>query len=367
MGKNSQSDAYLLTGRAMWQAGLSIVEIMVAMTLGLLLLTAIGSFYAAQSRNQRELSNQFAQIENGRYAMDILSKYLENAGYYGRYAYMDALPDVSSALPSACETNPQNMYTTSSVATVLAFAIQGATSATMASTFSCIPSANLYADNDAFLVREVDPTVIASSALNVRNVYLQSVARLKDPIIATGNNAASFTLTNIDGSSGDILHYPIRIFYIGRCVDLSGSSCASGSDAPTLRMLELGDTGTSTGFTDTPLVEGIERMVVEYGLDMAGSNHTITNASGVTSVVQYDGAPDTYLRSLTTTDQWARVVSLRITLLARANSITAGYTDSRTYTLATGMSYTPSGSSASYKHKLYRKTIYLNNVGARRR
>ncbi|SCK31048.1 PilW family protein [Vogesella sp. LIG4] len=367
MGTDSQSNANLLMMKNHTQFGFSIVEIMISMTLGLLLLTAVGAFYVAHSRNQRELDNQFVQIENGRYAMDVLSKYVQIAGYYGRYTYMDDFPDASATMPSACETNPQYMYTTASGTNALAFAVFGAVSATMSSAFTCLPSANLYSDNDAFLVREVDPTPIASGALVARNVYLQGVARLRDPVIATGSNAASFNLTNLDGSAGDIQRFLARTFYIGRCVDTSGTTCVSGSDAPTLRMLELGDTGVATGYTDTPLVEGIERMVIEYGLDMAGSNHTVTNASGINIVVQYDGAPDTYTRTPSTTDQWARVVALRITLLARSNVITAGYTDSNVYTLASGVTYTPTGNAAKYKHKLFRKTIYLNNVGARRR
>ncbi|MFC3530953.1 PilW family protein [Vogesella facilis] len=366
MGKDRQPDADLLKMRNR-QAGLSIVEIMIAMTLGLILLTAVGGFYVAQHRNQRELSNQFAQIENGRYAMDVLTKYLENAGYYGNYVYMDDFPSASASLPSACETSFQYMYSTATGTNALAFAVQGATSATISATFPCIPSANLYSDNDAFLVREVDPSPVASSSLVGRNIYLQAVARLKGPVITTGSNVASFTLTNLDGSAGEIRRYPPRIFYIGRCLDASGGTCSSGSDVPTLRMLELGDTGTATGFSDSPMVEGIERMVIEYGLDLKGSNHSYVDASGVTQVVQYDGAPDSYSRSLTTTNEWARVVALRITLLARAGKITAGYSDTRSYTLASGVSYTPSGTAANYKRKLFRKTIYLINVGSRRK
>lgn len=347
------------------QAGLSIIEIMIAMTLGLLLLTAVGAFYVAQSRNQRELSNQFGQIENGRYALDVLTRYLENAGYYGHYVYMDEFPRATDTMPAACETDPQYLYLTSTGTNALAFAVQGAASPTMAATFPCLNSSNLYADNDALLVRSVDPTIVASGVLNARNVYLQAVARLNYPVIATGANAASFTLTSLSGTPGDIRRYPVRIFYVSRCVEASGGVCASGSDSPTLHMLELGDTGSSTGFTDSPLVENIERLVVEYGLDMAGSNHTYKDASG-TRVLQHDGTPDVYRRQPSTTDEWARVVALRLTVVARAANITAGYTDTRSYTLASGVSYTPSGTAANYRRKLFRKTVYLTNVGTRR-
>ena len=364
MGKNSRSDANLLTVKQR-QSGLSVIEIMIAMTLGLLLLTAVGAFYVAQSRNQRELSNQFGQIENGRYALDILTKYLQNAGFYGHYVYMDAFPRDTETMPPACETDPPHMYLTTTGTNALAFAVQGAASPTMAATFPCLNSSNLYADNDALLVRSADTTIVASGALSARNVYLQAVARLDYPVIATGANNASFTLVNLDGSAGDIRRYPVRIFYVSRCVEASAGLCATGSDSPTLHMLELGDTGSTTGFTDSPLVEGIERLVVEYGLDMAGSNHTYKDASG-TRVLQHDGAPDVYRREPANTDEWARVVALRLTVVARAANITAGYTDTRSYTLASGVSYTPSGVAASYRRKLFRKTVYLTNVGSRR-
>ncbi|WP_339337986.1 PilW family protein [uncultured Oceanicoccus sp.] len=64
-----------------YQRGFSLIELMIAMTLGLLL-TAGAMQFMASTRQTFELNNDISRIqENGRIAMDILVKDLRMAGY----------------------------------------------------------------------------------------------------------------------------------------------------------------------------------------------------------------------------------------------------------------------------------------------
>src|SRR6266853_1707867 len=83
--------------------GFSLIELMIAMTIGLLILAGLVTLFVNTSQSQQALQRSAQQIENGRYAMDVLIQDLHHAGYYGRYsAYSDG-----TTLPDPCITgNP---------------------------------------------------------------------------------------------------------------------------------------------------------------------------------------------------------------------------------------------------------------------
>lgn len=68
--------------RAKGQAGLTLLELMISLSLGLLLLTGIGTIYVGSNQTYR-VQEQNARIqESGRYALDILGRSLRQAGYW---------------------------------------------------------------------------------------------------------------------------------------------------------------------------------------------------------------------------------------------------------------------------------------------
>src|SRR5207248_10917632 len=68
------------------QRGVSLVELMIAITLGLLVLATLASVFANSSRSRTELDRVSRQIENGRFAMEILTSDIKIAGFYGELA-----------------------------------------------------------------------------------------------------------------------------------------------------------------------------------------------------------------------------------------------------------------------------------------
>jgi type IV pilus assembly protein PilW len=64
------------------QAGLTLLELMIALTLGLLLLTGIGTIYIGSNQTYR-VQEQNARIqESGRYALDVIGRSVRQAGYW---------------------------------------------------------------------------------------------------------------------------------------------------------------------------------------------------------------------------------------------------------------------------------------------
>ncbi len=87
------------------EGGFTLVEMMIAMTIGLMLLAGMVTYFVNASGNQRELQRSGQQIENGRYALDSLIQDLHLAGFYGPYIGYTT----PGALPDSCDTAPAVM------------------------------------------------------------------------------------------------------------------------------------------------------------------------------------------------------------------------------------------------------------------
>ena len=144
--------------------------------------------------------------------------------------------------------------------------------------------------------------------------------------------------------------YIVRIYYVSSC-----SMC--GSDTiPTLKMLEF--VGGNPSLSLVPLVEGIENMQFEYGIDNVGG----LPPAGCVAVAG-DGAPDIYT-SAPNAAQWKDVMTVRVHLLARNDVITAGHTDGKSYNLGPAASAVSPG--GSFKRHVYSQLVRAVNPSGRR-
>jgi type IV pilus assembly protein PilW len=325
-------------------AGFSLIELMVALTLGLLLILAMASLLAQQNKARSELDKSAAQIENGRYALGLLQSDIQLAGFYGQNVGATAVPTV---LPNACEKADLSAIDAS-----LALPLQGYddVGSTMPSTLSGCLSADNHVDGTDILVMRRLQTSVAST-LDAKRIYIQTtpVGRVTD----RGENATSFTLQNKDGTAADIRAYVERIYFVSPCnVFESGeTTCTADADGgkpiPTLKRLELGVSGGATAFVLTPLVEGVEDMQLDYGVDTEGV-----------------GGPSYPFLQSPAVAQWPDVVAVNISLLVRNSAETVGHDDEKTYNLGLAGSVGPFGD--QYKRHVYSSSVRVVNVSSRK-
>jgi type IV pilus assembly protein PilW len=64
------------------QRGVTLIELMVSVTIGLLVVAGAGAIYLYASQTQRVLSERQNMFEGAKVALDIIGRDLENAGYY---------------------------------------------------------------------------------------------------------------------------------------------------------------------------------------------------------------------------------------------------------------------------------------------
>ena len=339
----------IVTGRQSMQLGMTLVELMVSITIGLFLVLGLVTLFASMSSTRSELDKSSRQIENGRYAIQMLSDETRHAGYYGSLVNSPALPSSVTSLPDPCSTD------LTVIRNSMGLPIQGYAGAASATTLSagnlgCLT--NYMANTAVLVVRRASTNVGFSSASF--NIQVSGCAGDAAPYLVLGDSTAgNFTLhknispgcTPITGAAlADITPYLTRIFFVSSCSTLTSSGACNDS-VPTLKRIDIAPAGRTT----TPLVEGIEDIQFDYGIDSS-----------------LDGAPDLYTSSATPTPtsltDWQNVMTLRIYVLARNLDQTAGYTDTRTYQLGP-VSFNPGG---AYKRHAYSELVRINNPAGRR-
>ena len=324
--------------------GVSLVELMVAMAIGLVLVTGMVTLFANSSYITTEIDKSIRQIENGRYAIELLSENISIAGYYGELTTQN----IVLASPAACATDSNllgwdNGLLAAPVVAVAPLPMTGL-SAANAAALACLT--NHKVGTVALVLRHLDTAFVVPGTATDGDVYLQTSRCATDPAATrfiTSTVSASFTLKDINCvATNKVQRYVTRLYYIATC-----SEC--GVDTiPTLKLVEL----QGGQMVVSPLVEGVEDVAFDYGFD--------TNN---------DGMPDNYRTELSgiagaQDNEWKNVVGLRVHLLSRATEPSANFTDSKSYAL--GLSGTRGPFNDHYKRRAYTVTTRLHNVAGLR-
>jgi type IV pilus assembly protein PilW len=82
------------------EAGFTLVEIMVGLVLSLIIMFALSVLFVNNSRTRTQIDDSTQQIENGRYALDVLRDDLHLAGFYGEIVPQQGYVTASATTPS---------------------------------------------------------------------------------------------------------------------------------------------------------------------------------------------------------------------------------------------------------------------------
>jgi type IV pilus assembly protein PilW len=377
------------------QRGFSLVEMMIAMTIGLMICAGLVTIFANTSNTQQELRRSAQQIENGRYAMDVLSQDFQVTGYFGSFRKLVA----PTTAPDPCSlTVDSNPAITTSINYGINLPVQvynaptlSATATLPASCAAFLPTSNLQPGSDVVVIRRADTSFVARNAVMTSNtVYGQANPSMLDMAIATGsqfdctnrpdNTPAAVTrrlqtpnatdiCNGVASPAGYVRQIHVHIYFIAPCNNpSSGSLCDAAADGgkpiPTLKRLEL--TAGPT-FRTVNIAEGVEFMKLAYGID-----DTPTAVNSDTGLIG-DGSPDRYSLAPSLADM-SNIVTARIDMLVRNPEPSAGYTDTKTYALGvdpvvnTNPSVTIPATilDQTYRRHVYSAEIRLVNLSSRK-
>ena len=273
-----------------------MVELLIAVALGIVLSWAILDVTLNSSRISRELELTSEMVENGRYLTKLLSGELQLAGFYGR---LENYSSGATAQPNQCAD-----LNTADFINGMTFPLWGADNATAGAT-ACNGDV-LLTGSDSLLIRRVDTTSVNSTAgLRTNQHYLQETVTAA--VLDTGANSDNFTLLEKDATTvAAIREYHQDIYYVDDDNVFNRLSLINGAYSP------------------EPLVEGVDDFQVVYGIDRSGDG--IANAEG--------GNP-AFVEIPASAAEWQDVVSVKIFLLLSSTHNAPGLNDAKTYSYAT--------------------------------
>jgi len=366
---------------------MTLIELMIAMTLGLLVTGAVLGMYLSTSRNFTQDEIYLSMQENARFALRVLSQDLSMADYWGQMITPDAITLYGVSSPGGSCAEAIDVYNPD---TGLMF-VNNHSGSPQVDLSACDASSyktDHKTGTDVLIIKRVAsfPTAFVDTrdldgdgntsetlGWDLSEVYPgnDSPVILEQGTKYLRTNGETGQIRNLseDGSStkspitdGSRLgladwEYIPSIYFINDHFDPDN---VGSKPSPALCRLRLGTSGTDIdplyGSSDTDpipnsrcLAEGVEDMHIMWGLDT-------------------DTIPDGYANRYTSTPTLAEmedVVTARIFLLMRSTTEDRNYTDTKTYALG---DYTATISddagTAIDETKLYRR-VYTTTVSLR--
>jgi type IV pilus assembly protein PilW len=305
------------------QAGLSLIELMVALTIGSLLIAGTVFVYI-QSRNSYGVNETVARLqETARYALSVIEPDVRMSSYWGlvndpelinnRARQFDATAAIApGAAANACGNNfAVDLYTT----------VEGSDNSY---TLACAagPSGAASPTSDTLTIRRATATATAAAAGILKVYSTRSVGQIFNAAAAPGPLAPM-------GRVNDLI---VNAYYVSRDSDESAG-------LPSLRRKALIN---GPAFQDQEVISGVEDMQVQLGIDPTGLGSTAT---------QYVNPDDPIPAT-------AQVVSVRIWVLVRANDPEVGFIDNRVYSYGNRLNYAPND---GFRRVLFSRTVQVRN------
>ena len=337
--------------------GLTLVELLVAVALGLFILAALVALYVNVSRTNTEMSKTNQLIENGRFAMQLLQEDAAHAGFWGPVEQLTA-----TAIPDPCQAFgawPTGAARDEYVNNLLAVPVQGYSTGTPYATCGAA-LATVVARSDVLFVRRASTCVVGAGCDGAADTgpHIQVSGCRTEP---TPEPAYVLESTaSMDARAPRIRARNCATEVPRRKMVSNIYFVANGANGvPTLMRMSYtnGTFGAAQG-----LVEGIEAFKVEYGIDDLGSNGLPISATNPA-----DGNADRYQACSAATpctlNELGNVVALKLHLLVRNVEPTPGHTDDKGYTVGP---LAIAAMNDNYKRHVFSTTVRLVNPSSRR-
>jgi type IV pilus assembly protein PilW len=307
--------------------GWTLVELLVAMALGLLIIAGIGQIYLAAKRSY-DIQTSLSHLQDvGRYVTETLTQDIHRAGYWG-------LLDMQTAITQgnlSGATTPSDTCIGSSAAwgMMVREYIFGLNDS--AGNYTCINRLQ----GDVLTLRYANPAQITTPYAGTSS-YIRTTA-------FTGQVGTGPAGPLPSPPSDYIVDYELvaHAYYVANST--MARECGQNSaPAPFLPALDREYLNNNGDPRTEELVTSVEHLRFLYGVDTDGNS----------SANQYRNADE-----VTASNQWNDVRSVRFWVLVREDCPEAGYTDPNSYNMG-GFLYAPHD---GYRRALYTSTVALRN------
>ncbi|MEJ1965723.1 MAG: PilW family protein [Gammaproteobacteria bacterium] len=345
--------------------GLTLIELLVALTIGSLLVAGAVYVYS-QSRKTHTVTETIARLqENGRYVFSLIEPDIQLAGYYG---YSNAPDDfkfitggsTASAVPAArlIPTMDDVLGVAETVSCGKNFLVN--LSATVQGTnktysLGCAPQGGGTLDGpDTLTVRRASSAPSDGKGAAVANRLQLFVSRLSPTnqyVISDGSLPASPDLKADFVQVRDLI---VRTYYI--------SKDSTSPDAVGLPALRVKSLTNGPAFNDDEVMRGVEDLQVQFGIDTGSYDGNAAIDSGRDQ--NGDGIADitrgtaTYYVNPDSVPLGAQVISVRVWVLLRAEQAEQGFVNDTNFVYA---DRNIPAKNDGYRRVLMSRTIQLRN------
>lgn len=318
------------------QLGFTLVEMMVAMVIGLLILAALSSV-AINSGKSTGTNDKTAELQSvGRYAIDVLRRDIQHSGQTGLTPPSGLVQAKAGGFFTSAVTPAIVNDCRTGFALELENPIEGGNDAITYP--ACIPT-SLYDRGDVLVVRYADMTDFPATP-NVAPTLAQvggGEVYFRSTYTHSGLYKQGGVVPLITGSPMQDQLLRTYVYFISR-------NTVATDGVPALYRLAL----NAGRMSPELVIGGIENMQIQYGVVDATSKTQFKNADVITA-----------------NNEWGLVNSVRVWLLARNETAEVGenYSNTTTYTMG-DINYVPVvGTNDKFRRQLYSTTIQLRNRG----
>lgn len=304
------------------QRGFNLVELMIAMVIGLFLVGGALTIFVQGNAAQRTSTGLSRLQENGRFVMDMMVPDIRGAGLWGLTYHSDLVDkrfgstNAFGALTGDCR-----------VGSYIDLDKRLEASDDANSFTACIPAADYLDGTDVLVVRRASVDVV--TAYTAGRMYIRSDRTHGEIFQGAAVPSNPFA---VDAEDHALI---VHVYYI------RPYSYSATDGIPMLRRKVLSAASGGATIADEEVAPGVEDLQVQFGVD-----------------ADADGDVDSYVDATSAAFDIAEVRAVRFWLLLRAEEAERDYTDAATYEYGTTM-VTPAD---AYRRLLVSSTVLLRNT-----
>ncbi|THB64927.1 MAG: prepilin-type N-terminal cleavage/methylation domain-containing protein [Gammaproteobacteria bacterium] len=332
------------------QSGMSLVELMIALVIGLLLSAALITIYVSNKKVFWDAESAAILQENNRFVLKLIVNDMRMAGFYGQVDYRFIDNKTTGFASGLCKRGETYDDVTEEFSggggteyeySVPVWAVEAGEQIP-----SCLSDLDVDPNTDILFVKHarkipLDSGVPASANKTyIITGYLPEGGNVfAEHVDGTGDTSLETKLsTGGEFENGLIWEYVYHVYYVYK---------PEGSVYSQLKRIKLEKDSWSEPET---VAEGVEDLHFIFGVH----DSSVTNTGMVT---RYYSASE-----VSTAGKWQDVVSATIYLRGRSTMSDVSYYDEKTYSYGKRADFTPSGTEARYHRKLLETTeVFYNN------
>lgn len=327
------------------QSGLTLIEIMISMVVGLILLAGIISIFVNNKQAYRLQESSSVLNENVRYTLNQLEFHLRMGEHWGGMQPTEVEIDptlAALAISTACGV------TSPAIAGIGFVGFDGGATPPI----DCIPAADYQPETDVVMIRYAEPARIPSVDVDGSSDIFIRTSLGRRAMVLQGTAIDDLPTDLYDPADPDptekgFYRYHTVIYFIRKCASQERGTadvCDAADDTtPTLARLVL----TGTALVQEDVMAGVEQLQFAYA---------VLDESVEPPMLEYRSAADIEAES-----DWNQLSNVNVAVAIRGDQIDTTYNGSVTRDMH-GYEYSVAAADRQYRRKFLNFAVQIRNL-----